>query len=402
MSVYHRDEVTTLHLGDALEVLRELPASSVDCVVTSPPYWGLRDYGVRGQYGQEVTPEQYVKTLRAVFAEVRRVLTIDGTCWLNLGDTYLDKSLVGVPWMVALALGRDGWIRRNAVVWYKTNAMPSSAADRLSSRYELIFLLTRSKRYWFDLDAIRKPYTGDRSASRRSRSGYTTKPNSIASPWNAQTNLAADGTRHTAAHPAGGNPGDLWEQANQPFAQAHFAVMATAIAERCIRAGCPPRRCRTCGAAPTRTRGVPLLDLSRTQARRAQALAEAAGLTDQHIHAIRAVGITDSGKAAESQTGTGKNADEVQRLAAEAKQALGGYFREYLLARPSTTGWTDCGHNDYRRGIVLDPFSGSGTTGLAAHRHGRAYVGVDLNSAYLDLSLRTRLRQGELDLGAAS
>ncbi|MEU7221129.1 DNA-methyltransferase [Nocardia iowensis] len=330
VSLYHRDEVTTLHLGDALDVLREMPDSSVDCVVTSPPYWGLRDYGVPGQYGQEMTPEQYVERLRAVFAEIRRVLTIDGTCWLNLGDTYLDKSLVGVPWLVAFALGRDGWIRRNAVVWFKTNAMPSSATDRLSSRYELVFLLTRSKRYWFDLDAIRKPYTGDRSASRRSRSGCTSKPTSIASPWNAQTNLSADGTRHTAAHPAGGNPGDLWEQANQPFAEAHFAVMATAIAERCIRAGCPPYRCRTCSHASKRR-------------------------PSKH--------------------------EENSELTGE---------------------WSTCGHSDFRRGVVLDPFSGSGTSGLAAHRYGRAYIGIDLNSAYLDLSLRTRLRQGVLDLGAAS
>ncbi|WP_069164892.1 DNA-methyltransferase [Nocardia altamirensis] len=357
MTVYYSDDTVTLHLGDALAVAREMPSGSVDCVVTSPPYYGLRDYGVPGQYGAEASASDYVEKMRELFVEVRRVLADDGTLWLNLGDSYsaggqggnrggnltggthLDmvprptraaelapKNLMGIPWRVALALQSSGWILRNAVVWHKNNAMPESVTDRLSSRYEMVFMLTKQQRYWFDLDAIRQPYTGERDISQRSRTGRTTKPNSVATPWGVQTNMVADGARHGAAHTAGRNPGDVWEQPTQPFAEAHFAVMSLGIAERCIQAGCPPRRCRICRQPPTRNRSR----------------------ADDH-----------------------------------------------------PPDWTDCGHDDYRIGVVLDPFSGSGTTGLAAHRHGRAYTGIDLNSDYLDLSLRTRLRQGVLDLGAA-
>jgi hypothetical protein len=194
----------------------------------------------------------------------------------------------------------------------------------------------------------------------------------------------------------GRNPGDVWTVPTAPFAAAHFAVMPLALAERCIQAGCPPQRCTECGHAPTRTTGERTLDMSRPQARRAHDLAAKHGLTDEHIAAIRAVGANDAGKAQVVQSGMGKNRPEVQALADEAKAALGGYYREYLLARATPNGWSDCGHNTYRPGTVLDPFSGSGTTGLAATRHGRRYVGIDLSAEYLDLSLRTRLAQGAL------
>ncbi len=164
-TTYWSDPTTTLHVGDARDVLAAMPDGSADCIVTSPPYWAKRDYCVAGQYGHEPDPVVYAETLRAVFREARRVLADDGTCWLNLGDSYSvggnaatglhayigaglasrrapgmpGKNLLGIPWRVAFALQDDGWILRNAIVWHKPNAMPESVRDRLNCRHELIF-----------------------------------------------------------------------------------------------------------------------------------------------------------------------------------------------------------------------------------------------------------------------
>ena len=188
---YWRYTTSTLYVGDAREVLAEMPDGSADCIVTSPPYWGKRDYRVAGQYGHEPDPAAYVDTLRETFAEARRVLANDGTCWLNLGDSYSaggggatglhaylgrnlaahrdadlpPKNLLGLPWRVAFALQDDGWILRNAIVWHKPNAMPESVRDRLNCRYELMFLLVKQPSYWFDLDPIRIPHKTARAAS---------------------------------------------------------------------------------------------------------------------------------------------------------------------------------------------------------------------------------------------
>ena len=281
MSIYYQDDTAALHHGDAATVLAEIPDGSVDCVVTSPPYFGLRDYGVEGQIGAEASPADFVGALVEVFREARRVLASDGTLWLNLGDsyssgsrtTYADtgkasrrisaarppsdlpgKNLLGIPWQVAFALQDDGWILRNDIIWSKPNAMPESVADRLSSRHEHLFMLTKSRRYYFDLNPIREVAT-------------------------------------TGAGGNGRNPGDVWAIPTQPFAEAHFATMPPALAERCVMAGCKPG------------------------------------------------------------------------------------------------------------GTVLDPFSGSGTTGHVAAKHGLRYIGIDLNAEYLDLSLRTRLAQPAFAFG---
>lgn len=188
LTPYFCDKQVTLYHGKALDVARQLPSGSADCIVSSPPY-NLRDYGTDGQYGLERTPAEYVNNLRDLFTELRRVLTDDGTLWLNLGDTYSTradasagptsgrsrphampgrinttttlgrKQLLGIPWRVAFALQDDGWILRRDIVWDKPNAKPESVTDRPSSRHEYLFLLTKSPRYWFDLDAIREPAT---------------------------------------------------------------------------------------------------------------------------------------------------------------------------------------------------------------------------------------------------
>src|SRR6201996_537757 len=182
-----------LYVGDARAVLAGMPDQSANCIVTSPPYWGKRDYGVAGQYGHEADPAAYVDTMREVFAAARRVLADDGTCWLNLGDSYSAggggatglhaylgphitihhatglhaKNLLGLPWRVAFALQEDGWIIRNAVVWHKPNAMPESVRDRLNCRHELLFLLTKSPTYWFDLDPIREQHAAGTGREQR-------------------------------------------------------------------------------------------------------------------------------------------------------------------------------------------------------------------------------------------
>jgi DNA modification methylase len=195
--------------------------------------------------------------------------------WLNLGDSYSQKNLQGMPWRVAFALQDDGWTLRNAIVWNKPNGMPSNVKDRLATRYEQIFLLTKSGRYFFDLDPIRVPYTGDRKASRRARTGHTNKSNSATGVWGVQSVDAK-----------GRNPGDVWDVSTRPFKEAHFATFPVDIPNRCILAGC---------------------------------------------------------KAG---------------------------------------------------GVVLDPFSGSGTTGVAALQNGRSYIGIDINREYLDLSLSSGKRFG--------
>jgi site-specific DNA-methyltransferase (cytosine-N4-specific) len=273
---YWQDSTSTLYVGDAREVLSEMPDGSANCIVTSPPYWGKRDYGVAGQYGREPDPDAYVRTLRETFANARRVLAEDGTCWLNLGDSYSvgggaatgkhaylgrhltahravgtqAKNLVGLPWRVAFALQDDGWILRNAIVWHKPNAMPESVRDRLNCRHELIFLFVKQAAYWFDLNPIRIPHRTTRPTSSRPSARRNTAPPRRRDPSrppkygpHAREIVAAQryGTgRARRAHPNGRNPGDVWSVPTRPYAGPHFAAFPVELPLRCIAAGCKP------------------------------------------------------------------------------------------------------------------------------------------------------------------
>lgn len=292
---YWSDDDAALYVGDARDVLAEMPDRTVDTIVTSPPFWGKRDYGVAGQYGLEDTPDQYVDHLRAVFAEAWRVLADDGTIWLNLGDCFAGswgnyvadgstssrqahdvsrvarygtfrppqarlraKNLIGLPWRVVFALQDDGWLLRNAVVWHKPNAMPESVRDRLSTRYELIFLLAKQDQHYFDRDAVGAARIGGRSRERRADGGGS-RPSVAATSWpdgNAGTAASGEQTnccrhrhasetgtsrqRHAAASATGGIPGDVWSISTRPFRQAHYAVFPIDLPLRCIAAGCRP------------------------------------------------------------------------------------------------------------------------------------------------------------------
>jgi len=220
-----------IHTGDSLTVLQTLPAASAQCCVTSPPYWGLRDYGHDGQIGLEETPDQYVARLVAVFAEVRRVLADDGVLWLNLGDSYgSGKQLVGIPWRVAFALQADGWYLRSDTIWHKPNPMPESVRDRPTKAHEYVFLLSKSARYFYDQDAIKENAIYAGASSARKKAGLLEQ---AADPQRFRTRP----TGKTCGYPERRNARSVWTIPTQPYSGAHFAVMPPALADRCIKSG---------------------------------------------------------------------------------------------------------------------------------------------------------------------
>jgi DNA modification methylase len=257
--------------GDALEVLKTLPDSSVHCCVTSPPYWGLRDYGHDGQIGLESTPEAYVARMVEVFREVRRVLRDDGTCWVNLGDSYgggslgrndagrniggrggnkegsgnpgrqgaveiatglKHKDLVGIPWRVAFALQADGWYLRQDIIWHKPNPMPESVRDRCTKAHEYIFLLSKSERYYFDAEAIAEPAinAGKVVTNNNGKNGQMGDFGATRGGFMRPEGVTVKDTR---------NKRSVWTVTTKPYKGAHFATFPPDLIEPCIKAGCP-------------------------------------------------------------------------------------------------------------------------------------------------------------------
>jgi len=256
-------------IGDCLETLRGLPDGIVQTCVTSPPYYGLRDYGVSGQIGLEETPDAYVARLVAVFREVRRVLRDDGTLWLNLGDSYAattkgssgvgknatnkgtlladrswqvpigtkPKDLLGIPWMVAFALRADGWWLRQDIIWHKPNPMPESVTDRCTKAHEYVFLLTKSARYFYDAAAIREDSADLEGSAKRYAAPF------FVGPKHESGGYSVDGGTHGAgmkSFDGTRNARSVWTIATQPYSGAHFATMPPDLAERCIKAGSKP------------------------------------------------------------------------------------------------------------------------------------------------------------------
>ena len=254
-----------IHCMDNREGLKMLDDNSIDCCITSPPYWGLRDYGVEGQLGLESTPEEYVANLVEVFREVKRVLRDDGTLWLNLGDSYngsggaggdyskgglkegqpkypgrkvatlKPKDLVGIPWMVAFALRADGWYLRSDIIWHKPNAMPESVKDRPTKAHEYIFLLSKSRKYYYDADSIKEPSSDLEKSKKRYEKPFGGKK--------AEELLKTDQvhTRTIGMREFDGkrNKRTVWTVTTKPFRGAHFAVFPEDLIEPCILAGCP-------------------------------------------------------------------------------------------------------------------------------------------------------------------
>ena len=265
-----------IHRGDCLKTLAKLPDRSVQCVVTSPPYWGLRDYGVAGQIGLEPTPEEYTARMTAVFREVRRVLRDDGTCWVNMGDSYANtgckdsgkvggftgerirhlaagipyntgiqdsqprsippglkpKDLCGIPWRLAFALQADGWYLRSDIIWHKPNPMPESVTDRPTKAHEYVFLLTKSARYFYDAEAVREEQTGD-VRGRKIKCFPKTQEPGLGIRANSSWQMAVEGHKDLG----GRNIRTVWTITPKPFKGAHFATFPPALVERCVKAG---------------------------------------------------------------------------------------------------------------------------------------------------------------------
>jgi DNA modification methylase len=341
------NEHYVLKQGDCVEVLHAMESESVHCCITSPPYWGLRDYGVEGQIGLEKTPDEYVERMREVFAEVRRVLRPDGTLWLNLGDSYVsakgrhsnkqqtisgrprnepgqgkrpdlrghavlkDKDLTGIPWRVALALQEDGWYLRSDIIWHKRNCLPESVRDRPTKAHEYIFLMTKNGKYFYDADAIREPLA-------------------LGTPERAMRGLSE---HHKYAN---GVPG-------QGRSNIHK----------------PRRNAQTVG---------------RTE-RKMDDTGYGGDGTGLHGHS----GYFDAdGKPRFNPLG--RNKRTVWTVSTQAfKGAHFATFPEKLIEPCVRAGCP-------KDGVILDPFNGAGTTGVVALKNGRKYIGIELKREYLELA----------------
>jgi len=337
--------------GDCREVMASWPEAGIDLVVTSPPYWGLRDYGHEDQIGLEPHPQKYIDNLVNTSQEIRRILKPKGSYWLNLGDTYFSKQgnnstynkdttlkgnnerwhyeresdgsnwlqpkqLLGIPWRAATALQHDGWILRNCVIWYKPNHMPSSVKDRLTTSYEFIFFLVKQKKYYFNLDRIRVPhqtkgdykdYTDKIHISERSKRDEVLTRNSLGKP----------------NHPIGKNPGDTWP--------AHGPNTGSNNKE-------PYKQ--------------------------------------NNPHLSRILHGTEAGHI------KGKNPGDFWEI--PTYPFPGAHFAVFPPALIEPIIKAACPKN----GVVLDPFAGSGTALRVARKLGRRFIGIDINSEYVEMSER--------------
>ncbi len=308
-------------VGDAKAELAKLPEGSVDMVLTSPPYFRLRDYAVTGQLGLEPTVNDWVSGLRDVAREVARVLVPTGSFWLNVGDTYSTgerdgaarKSLLLGPERLALALLEDGWRLRNKIVWQKANVMPSSVTDRLTCSWEALYVFVRADRYFFDLDAVRVPHTSTPPKRQQPRLIRTKRAQWLGPNTDDATGLARMKAAGRVGHPLGKNPGDVWRIPASNYRGSHHATFPIALAELAIRAGCPEQRCTVC----------------RTPYRR-----------PVHRQMVKGIGET--------------------------------------AVRGALTPQCSCAASA-EPGIVLDPFFGAGTTALGAIENQRDWLGIELS-----------------------
>lgn len=229
-------------VDNSLLSLQTMPSASIDCIVTSPPYYGQRDYGVQGQVGNEKSPKEYIENLTSIFSECRRVLKDTGSLWLNLGDKYDKGNLLGMPWRIALALQDDGWILRNDIIWHKPNAMPHSAKNRLTTDHEYIFFFTKkNNNYFYDQDAIREEHVtlSENSRMKGGRNHFGKNGGTPEKGKNGGNSNLHDGRWDQAFHPSGRNKRTVWNVPLSKYRGTHFAVFPEKLIEPCILAGCP-------------------------------------------------------------------------------------------------------------------------------------------------------------------
>lgn len=366
-------------VGDCREVMAGLPEKHYQCCVTSPPYFGLRDYGNDEQIGLEPTPDDFVAAMVEVFAGVWRVLRDDGTLWLNLGDSYTGnassggngktvdycerklpskktpglkpKDLIGIPWRVAFALQAEGWYLRDAVIWHKPAPMPGSQRDRCTSSYEFIFQLTKQPRYFFDMEAVKEAGSGRIPGNKVPQKGSSVEGVSAGSSF-----LKAQQEPQNAR-----TPRNVWKIAHEGFNEAHFATFPRELPTKCIKASTSEKGCcPECGAAWAR--------------------------------------VVDKVRSFES--GSGKSGNAIKGKQPEVHGGGNtGDIRKGPCVQSTTLGWEPrCGCNviksraEYHRDPipcrVLDPFNGAGTTGVAACLLGRDYTGIELNPDYAAMAER--------------
>ena len=331
-------EHNTIYTGDATETLQELPPESVHMVMTSPPYWNLRDYDHADQLGLEPESDQYVQNMADVFDEVKRVLRPDGSLWLNLGDTYENKDLQQIPARVALELQNRGWILRNRVTWAKPNPMPQSVKDRLNDSTEAVFHFVKERDYWYDLDAIREPH----AESTHERDKYGSRTND---EWVKGQDDNHNASGHSGMNPAGKNPGDVFDVTTKPFPEAHFAVYPPELVEKPLKATCPPTVCAACRSPYER-------------------------LTEKTGEFV----TTERGE---------RNRPKMHNHGSDKHGSkIGTQKRRFKGWEPTCNCDTDATES----GVALDPFAGAGTTLLKAKELGRKFVGVELNAKYADMA----------------
>ncbi len=423
-AAFDRDGVR-IYLGDCRDILPTLPADSVHCCVTSPPYFGLRDYGCDGQIGLEPTPAEFVAEMVAVFREVRRVLRDDGVCWLNLGDSYnayngtrgteskyagerekfeakfpaghglqvkslKPKDLIGIPWRVAFALQEDGWYLRQDIIWHKPNPMPESVTDRCTKSHEYMFLLTKSERYFFDNQAIqessitndeRRPYGSQgawdmdgRDESKRPKG----KPRTAGNKSHKYVDEYESSESEEHSTKAGlmkvadvpwekRNKRSVWTVTTKPYGGAHFAVFPPDLIEPCILAGTSESGCCSKCGTPWRRQ------------------------IEKDRKATRPGNDTKIGRASD---------DPDSPYERHSGTIVGNRDPQRHCTTTKTIGWEagcDCEAGTQVPCVVLDPFTGSGTTAAVAKKNGCHFVGCELNPEYLKLAA-DRFKQRSLAL----
>ena len=383
--------------GDVLDKLATISDETIDVIISSPPFWSLRDYSVEGQIGLEPDFHDYLNTMQKVMDGLKRVLKPTGTCWINLGDTYnssgsssnhprywdgreknIDggikqvsksvetKSLLGIPQRFMINCIDNGWICRNDIVWSKVNAMPSSVKDRFSNKHERIFFFSKNKRYYFDLDAVRVPSkTASKPFNVRVRDSDTNRflqgatdsekqnhngkgeYNGKASKEYLQKWIKNEDSIHgtNANNRKGKNPGDIFQINPKPFPEAHFATFPLELPLKILKCACPNQVCNKCGKARD-------------------------SITDHTVEYFRENNRVDKNIVYDKHS-------HVERPPSNWKPK----------EKDKIIGYTDCGCNaGFKPGIVLDPFFGAGTVGLAAEKLGLNWIGIELNAEYIKIA----------------